>query len=138
MAKTKPGISIGSPSLILIFMIMCLATFSLLSLSSAAGALKLAEKNADAVRGYYQADREGERFVQAVVQGEAAPLQEAGDKNRQQFWTEIPMEFEQVLQVGLSLDEAGNYRIEAWKVYNQEDYEIDDTISVWGGNTINE
>lgn len=136
MAKTKPGISIGSPSLILIFIIMCLATFSLLSLSSAAGALKLAEKNADAVRGYYQADREGERFVQAVVQGEAAPLQAA--ENRQQFWTEIPMDFDQVLQVGISLDEAGNYRIEAWKVYNQEDYEIDDSINLWDGNAVNE
>lgn len=136
MAKSevKQRISIGSPSLILIFIIMCLATFSLLSLTSAAGALKLAEKNANAVRGYYQADREGERFVQAVDQRAVAAFQTVGDKNHKLFWKEIPMDFDRVLHIGLLMDEDGNYSIQSWKVYNQKDYEIDVSISVWEGN----
>lgn len=60
--------NIGTTSLILIFVILCLSTFGLLSLSSAKGDLSLAEKNAKAVQAYYEADAAGETFVQMVHQ----------------------------------------------------------------------
>ena len=60
--------NIGTTSLILIFVILCLSTFGLLSLSSAKGDLSLAEKNAKAVQTYYEADAAGETFVQMVHQ----------------------------------------------------------------------
>lgn len=133
-SETKQRISIGCPSLILIFIMMCLATFALLSLSSADGALKLAEKNANAVRDYYQADQEGERFVWAVNQGTVKPAQSSDDQNRQFFLKEIPMDFDRVLQIGIFADEEGKYRIQSWKVFNQKDYEIDNSIDVWNGD----
>lgn len=64
MAKSemKSGANIGSASLILIFIVLCLGTFGLLSLTSAKNDLDLAERNAAAVSGFYQADAKGEEF----------------------------------------------------------------------------
>lgn len=50
--SSRNKVSIGASSLILIFIVLCMATFGLLSLSSAQGDLKLARRNADAVKGY--------------------------------------------------------------------------------------
>ena len=60
----KGRMNIGSTSLILIFIVLCLATFGLLSLSSAKGDWNLAQKGAASARIYYQADREGENFLE--------------------------------------------------------------------------
>lgn len=64
----RKQVNIGTTSLILIFVILCLSAFGLLSLSSAKGDLNLAEKNAKAVQIYYEADAAGEAFVQMVHQ----------------------------------------------------------------------
>ena len=41
----------------------------------------------------------------------------------------------QALRVELALDwEQKTYQVLSWKVYHQEDYEIDQSIPVWSGN----
>ena len=69
MAKQESGFkaNIGSSSLILIFIVMCLVTFGMLSLTSAKSDLSLANRNADAVTEYYRADTEGEAFYRMVA-----------------------------------------------------------------------
>ena len=47
--SSRNKVSIGASSLILIFIVLCMATFGLLSLSSAQGDLKLARRNAELV-----------------------------------------------------------------------------------------
>ena len=59
--SSRNKVSIGASSLILIFIVLCMATFGLLSLSSAQGDLKLASRNAEAVTGYYEADNKGQQ-----------------------------------------------------------------------------
>ena len=59
----KHKVNIGLTSLILIFIILCLATFSLLSLSSARGDQSLAVRSAQAVTEYYRADAQGEKWL---------------------------------------------------------------------------
>ena len=71
----KHKVNIGLTSLILIFIILCLSTFCLLSLSSARGDLSLAERSARAVTEYYQSDANGEEWLKqadAVLQKETA------------------------------------------------------------------
>lgn len=152
MAKSeiKPKVSIGSSSLILIFIILCLATFALLSLSNAGGDWRLAERNANAVKVYYAADAEGEEFVRRVDRAVAAADAAAGNASArsrilaaelgahyqadtQTVVTDIGMDFDQALHIELILDGAGGYRIGCWKVYNQKDYEIDTAMPVWTG-----
>ena len=100
--------NIGSSSLILIFIVLCLVTFSVLSLGNAKREDALSRRSADSVQEYYRADAAGEAFLQLA---------------------------DQALRVELALDwEQKTYQVLSWKVYHQEDYEIDQSIPVWSGN----
>lgn len=150
--KTK--MNIGISSLILIFIVLCLVTFGLLSLSSAKTDLALAERNGNAVKEYYRADKEAERFI-AMADGKLKELEKNGKgktipedrlqavfkefyHNKQKsVCTDIPMERGQALHVELDMksDERrrSSCRIRSFYVYNQEDYEIDTSMPVWTG-----
>ena len=65
---SRNKVNIGASSLILIFIVLCMATFGLLSLSSAQGDLKLAGRNGEAVRAYYEADSRGQQWLKEVDQ----------------------------------------------------------------------
>lgn len=147
--KTKTNI--GSSSLILIFIVLCLSTFGLLSLTSAKGDWNLAHKNADAVQEYYRAVREGNEFlnmadqllIRAWSKGGYQEVEKVLEKDLKPYYnteeeiigTDIAMERGQALRIELELvrDAAVRYRIRAWKVYNQIDYDIDDSMPVWDG-----
>lgn len=147
----KNKANIGSSSLILIFIVLCLATFGLLSLTSASNDWDLAAKNAAAVQSYYKADSQGEEFVQMVdevlcqtVSGQDRNVtgrmlkQQLGEyyhEDTGMIITEIPMEYGQALHIELAVasDREKRYEIEAWKVINLEDYDIDRSMPVWTG-----
>ena len=71
--------NIGTSSLILIFIVLCLTIFGLLSLSSAGSDWKLARKNAEAVRGYYKADGQAVEFL-AMVEEVLSRCSQADDE----------------------------------------------------------
>ncbi len=153
MAKSeiKSGANIGSASLILIFIVLCLGTFGLLSLTSAQNDLDLARRNAGAVAGYYQADSEGEAFwmladtalKEALQENPEDPqaglrdrLQEAYLAEDQSARTEIPMNSGQALAITIGLDwedGQGTTWVRQWTVYNREEYAIDQAMPVWSG-----
>ena len=68
----KNRISIGISSIVLIFLILCLAVFSLLSLSDAKTALSFSERHTDAVRIYYTADAQAQTFIRDYQKALAA------------------------------------------------------------------
>ncbi|MFA5657952.1 MAG: hypothetical protein WC900_01565, partial [Oscillospiraceae bacterium] len=56
MTKKKyHGVGIGSTSIIMIFVVLCLTTFSLLSFSSANSGWKFAERSSDQTVRYFKA-----------------------------------------------------------------------------------
>ena len=154
MAQRTSGgkVNIGAASLVLVFIVLCLATFGLLSLSSAKGDLSLAERQAEAVSGYYEADRKGQEWVRqvdAVLQEEMGKGDDSssasdavkarlGDIYRQDegiISTDIPMEHGQSLRIELTLvcGEGVRYQIRSWYVYDSGQYEIDNSMPVWDG-----
>ncbi len=64
--KIKMGVGIGGPSIIMIFVVLCLTTLSALSLMTANADWKLSNKAADAVTDYYSADNEAEEILSAT------------------------------------------------------------------------
>jgi hypothetical protein len=140
MAKQEIGYraNIGTPTLILIFMILCLVTFGMLSLSTAKSEWNLAQRNADSVTEYYRADKEGEVFYQMVVQNlRSGKLGDYYDSKTGMASTEIPMKRSQSLSIKLHVpaDQSGKILISQWKVIQTEDYEIDQSLPVFkGGN----
>lgn len=120
-------INIGAPSLVLLFLVLCLSAFGLLALSSAQSDLSMAQRGAQSVRDYYQADQKGQQWVQQMSQrmDEIHPS------------TDIPMERGQALHIELSLNSHEQaYEVEAWYVYNQDSLEIDTSLPVWDGEEL--
>lgn len=150
---SRNKVNIGFSSLILIFIVLCLAVFGLLSLSSAQGDLKLARRSGEAVRGYYEADNKGQEWlcqVDQILMEETGKNQTPGqyslglekrlgslyDKKTGRITTDIPMDRGQALHIELTLaDPTKRYRITAYYVYNREDYGIDQSMPVWDGQT---
>ncbi len=135
---------IGSASLILIFIVLCLATFGILSLGNARREDALSERNAAAVEAYYQADSKAEAFVGMVdraLHGEEekeAALAAVGEYVQPEtgtVLTDIPMDAGRALRVELAVDwEKRTYAVLAWNVYERETYEIDSSVPVWTGS----
>ena len=131
--------NIGSSSLILIFIVLCLVTFSVLSLGNAKREDALSRRSADSVQEYYRADAAGEAFLQladqALLKGDKDSLMPYLQSASGTYYTDVAMNAGQALRVELALDwEQKTYQVLSWKVYHQEDYEIDQSIPVWSGN----
>ena len=74
-----PMYGVGIVSIFMIFAVLCLMTFALLSISSAKADLRLSEKNAQYVAGYYSLTGYGSEVIDATVQlwqGEERPAVE--------------------------------------------------------------
>lgn len=131
--------NIGSSSLILIFIVLCLVTFSVLSLGNAKREDALSSRSADSVQEYYRADAAGEAFLQladqALLKGDKDSLMPYLQSASGTYCTDVPMSAGQALRVELTLDwEQKTYQVLSWKIYHQEDYEIDQSVPVWSGN----
>lgn len=147
--KSRNKVNIGISSLILIFIVLCLSTFGLLSLSSARGDLELAERGAQAAKEFYEADSKGQQWLAEadgiLLQMDGKSLEEKAsalaaqpgngcDEQTGFIFTEIPMERGQSLHIDLELKEGQKrYEIQSWYVYDSGEYEIDDTVKVWDG-----
>lgn len=151
MAGDRNKVNIGASSLILIFIVLCLAVFGLLSLSSARGDMALAERNVQAVTRYYEADNKGQQWlreVDRILMEEMAADTDSGqcslkikerlgdiyDREKGIITTDIPMERGQSLHIELMLlCGKERYEIKSWYVYDSDEYEIDNSMPVWDG-----
>lgn len=61
--KLKMSVGIGGPSIIMIFVVLCLTTLGALSLMTANAEWKLTKKAAEAVTDYYSADNKAEEIL---------------------------------------------------------------------------
>lgn len=144
----KNRITIGTSSILFIFILLCLSVFSLLSLSDGKSALTFARQRAEAVSAYYSADQAGQSFLNRffTTLSEGGSVQEAlaqakdtlpegsesGFRSPQIPYCEIPMPAGQALYIELDPETAA---ARIYCIYNKEDYAIDDSLPVWGSNT---
>lgn len=72
--RRRKGLGVGSVSLVLIFSVLCLTIFALLTLSTARSDAALAERAAQSAKDYYAADTEGQyvcaQLLNALQNGE--------------------------------------------------------------------
>lgn len=139
-------ISIGTASIILIFIVLCLSVFSLLGLSDGKSAEIFANRYADSVTAYYQADMAGQRLIRDIWEGAAGgktpeeaaaaamaslPRDATLETGKDQIVIcEIPMNAGQALHMELDVRQNA---VRAYYVYNKEDYAIDNRLPVWSG-----
>ncbi|MEG1583694.1 MAG: hypothetical protein RR361_01420 [Anaerovorax sp.] len=156
--KNVGGVQIGTSFLVLIFVVLALVAFSVLSLMSALSDHRLTEKNQAAVRDFYVADSVAEEKL-AEIDGciiKAAKMQGGESAFRAELERllgklydgetggvsyGVPMSKNLTLFVELevlygheSINENKNYRILRWQEENTGVYEIDDSLPIWKGD----
>ena len=129
--KQKESISIpafGGSSLLVIFAVLCLIVFALLSLSTAQAERRLADAVAGAVTEYYAADLQAQEIFARLQSGENIDgVQRSGD--RYDYCCRISEN--QVLEVAVEKTEAG-WDVLRWQVVAGAD-QSSKTLPVWDG-----
>ncbi len=136
----KSIISTGTTSIVLIFVMLSLLTFSVLSLVSAQADLRLSRKSADRTTDYYEAENaanvtlaglltaEGPDALAAFAAASNVTLTEDGRAAYQ-----VPLGEDQVLAVEVTLPTAGEpCRIDRWQAVSRYEWDPDDTLELLG------
>lgn len=144
--------SIGITSLVLIFVMLCLLTFSVLSLVTARADLRLSQKNAERTSSYYDAENRANDILLSVIscieEYKDSPdasvfyqkLRERLDGQNGILFTgadsleyEVLLDKEQLLSVSLEIsyetyDDGSHYRILAWNTVSTHEWESDGSL----------
>lgn len=157
--RRKNFLSTGTTSIVLIFVLLCLLTFSVLSVVSARADLNLSTKSADRTTEYYEAENEANDILLTVRNSLASHagspdfLSEVrsdlegnsgitfSEENAPSY--HVPINENQQLFVSLTLSaepqENGDYyQIEAWKVENTHEWNNDTSVPVLNSDTMDE
>lgn len=148
------GMGFGGSTLLLIFGVLCLITFSVLALVSARSDYRLMEKTVLSVTEYYEADGKGEEFL-ALVDKELKNLRsqcrteaEFYQKTKESFAdyydeesrtlsAQIEMNqrlhLEVVLQVAFLDAGSRQFQVESYQTVQNGVLEIDTSMPVWTG-----
>ena len=130
----KSIISTGTTSIVLIFVMLSLLTFSVLSLVSAQANLRLSRKSADRTTDYYQAENAANDIMISLLRDWEAGSEELAQQAPDgQVRYEVPLGEDQVLAVALTLPMDGEpLKIEQWQVMSRYDWSPDDTLNLLG------
>ena len=120
--------AVGGSSLLVIFAVLCLTVFALLSLSSVQAERRLADAAADSVTAYYSADLQAQEIYARLRSGE---LPEGVREENGLYAVEIPISQSQKLTVQVEKS-ADRWKILRWEAVPVET-ESDDTLDVWKG-----
>jgi len=124
-----PAPAVGGSTLLVIFAVLCLTVFSLLSLSTVQADIRLADTAAQAVEEYYQANRQAHEILARLRLGE---IPDGVTVQGSLFSYQCAISDTQSLFVTVQLEEA-NYSILRWQAASTADWQPDDTLPVWDG-----
>ena len=119
MDRQKPmRLSIGAPTVITLFAVLCLTVLASLSLLSANAQLSLAERSAAAARAYYDADTRAAEIFERILQGDARAYFDAdtySNADGSHAYT-VTVSARQSLEVRYSVTRDGSVTLESWKL----------------------
>ena len=121
--------AVGGSSLLVIFAVLCLTVFALLSLSSVQAERRLADAATQSVVDYYEADLRAEEILARLRSGETVAGIEEKD-GKCQF--EVPISGRQTLAVTLKR-QGNDWTVLRWQAVTGET-ELDDSLNVWKGS----
>ena len=119
---------VGGSSLLVIFAVLCLTVFALLSLSTVLADGRLNQASVEAVSAYYTADTQAEEIFARVRQGELP--EEVTEKNGIYTYS-CPISENQTLQVKLQKTAAG-WEVLRWQAVVTAEWE-EDALNLWDG-----
>jgi len=135
------GIGVGSASIVLVFAVLCLTVFSLITFVVAGNDKSLVDTEAQLVVGYYEADALAERIVADIMEADEIPEEVRGveittywdmDMDAEITYFLCPISDQKSLYVRLAV-RNDSYDILSWRMYDTDDWTFDDSMDVWQG-----
>ena len=122
--------AIGSSSLLVIFAVLCLTVFSLLSLNTVLAEQRLSESYEQATESWYAADLQAQEIFAKLRAGQTVPGVACSEN---QYTYSVPVSEHQTLQVILR-NQNGSWEVISWQTVAHPE-EGDSTLPVYkGGN----
>ena len=131
MDKKSGPAAVGGSSLLVIFAVLCLVVFALLSASTVQADGRLSKASAAAVTAYFEADCKAEEILAQLRSGTVPPGVET-DGNH--FRYECPVSETQTLIVSGILS-GDFYEILQWQTVSVAEWGEDDSLDLWDGPT---
>ena len=137
----KSGIGVGSASIMLVFAVLCLTIFSLITYVVAGNDKALVDARVNLVRGYYNADHKAEVIIDNILSADTIP-DEVGGVEINRGWDEelglettyfsYPVADTKALFVNIAIID-NSFKILAWKMYDTDDWAYDGSLNLWTG-----
>ncbi len=135
--------AVGGISLLVAFAVLCLTIFALLSLTTVRAEVRLADASADAVTEYYAADCQAQEILARLRNGEVpdsvtlvVTAETDGEPGSSQYTYACPISERQELQVNVTINPDGTYRVWEWKAVPSGEWEIDEELEIWDGEEL--
>ena len=130
---------IGSALIVLVFTVLCLTIFTVISLVPALTGQRLIEAEVELVKSFYEADTLAEQVVAEILAAQTVPgnvlgveiKTEQGAQGERVSFT-IPIAETRLLYVVLAIG-RDHYEILTWRMYQTRYWEADDRLNVWPG-----
>ena len=126
-----PVPAVGANSLLVIFAVLCLTVFTLLSIATVQADRRLGDRAEAAVAGYYQADCQAEAILAQLRAGEIPPNVTYQDGVYAYF---CPISQTQALAVRVRITSTA-YTVLQWQAISTSQWEADNRLPVWNGQT---
>ncbi len=129
MKKSDTPPAVGGSSLLVIFTVLCLTLFAVLSLSSVQADGRLSKASGAAVQAYYTADCEAEEIL-AQLRGGIVPQGVIRDGNQYRY--ECAVSETQTLFVEVEVI-GETYQVLRWQTETTGGWKTEDELQVWDG-----
>lgn len=130
--KRGGGVS-GAVSLVMIFCVLCLAVFAVLTLATADREAKLAEMTARNAADYYEADRRAVEIAAALQRGGAVPADITVAWSGDVASFTVPIGESQALDAAVRVREGEPCEILRWRTVYTGAWEPKEYLDVWDG-----
>ena len=131
--------ALGGSSLLVVFAVLALTVFALLSLSTVRADARLGDAATEAVSGYYAADCQAQEILARLRAGErpknnAVTITPGETEGETVCSYVVPISDAQELQVKLRLRGA-DYTVLRWSAAPAGEWDYDDGLPVWDGES---
>lgn len=121
--------AVGGVSLLVVFAVLCLTVFALLSLTTVQADRRLADASVQAISDYYAADRRAQEILARLRAGEL-PEDVKKDGDIYAYVCRISDTQDLAVQV---LIRKTDYTILRWQAVSSQKWETDDLLMLWDG-----
>ena len=122
---------VGGSSLLVMFAVLCLTVFALLGVGTVQADKRLSDAAAEAVSDFYEADRKAEQLFAKLRAGE---IPQGMEEDNGIFRYVCEISDTQVLCVTVQKGSEG-WSILQWQAVSATDWQEDDSLPVWDGET---